>query len=370
MKLAFVSDLHLGQREPEQRSVLAGPSPWRDALADRLARFSAGEPVTLVACGDLLDFSLAWVRDAVADLTDLLGALPMVGRLLWVVGNHDHKAWTLHRDMRAIVEPLARGDLPAPGGVYRATAEPEPCAWLPVVHAGDRTVPVELAYPALTLTFDDPRRPPGDRRVLLHATHGHLAAGSVYTILSRILAPQVGQESAASRAEVNAAVVELVYWWVAELGAGLGAQGVAERLLLDLKRGDDSLARRLVEQAVGQADLPAALRGTVVRALCERLRGAIEDTPLDRAGARHAAVESTRAGLLAWRDLARLPRAARTILVTGHTHVADLWPGPGGITGYNLGSWLEEGGRKPEAQVVTVAVGPAGLDVGWHRIQG
>mgnify|MGYP001015028930 FL=1 len=381
-KIVVLTDVHLGQRGHErggfgQESLLADPRPGAhrriEWLRNRVAAFAENDPVHLVVTGDLLDLSLATMRDGLEDLGLLLAALPAVREMTWVVGNHDHHVWMLHSESRRVLAPLADGELPGDVVYARTPRAGELCTLFApyLARAAGRDVPLRLAYPSFELDLPD-----GDSTRRAWFIHGDLFGG-FYSLLSRLLAPRmaggdVDHERAA--ATVNAAVIEFVYWLLGAIGEGFGVDGLLEELYTDLQRGDHSLLRQLIER---EAELLVGERGgalsSVERAIAERVMLAgvkhflgAEPGPLHERTAsmsaskdRHQQLSRTRENLAAW--VHAVGDSGRpTLLFHGHTHMADRWHVPGtAIETFNLGSWLHEPNRgAPQSWIAEIAAVP------------
>lgn len=106
----FVSDLHLGDGTPSD--VFFGKDDLLLALCDRVE----AEDALLVVNGDALDLQQAWslrrIMVAHGPLLGRLSAMARDGRLVYVVGNHDHDL-TLFRDLLAfpVCDALHLGDV-------------------------------------------------------------------------------------------------------------------------------------------------------------------------------------------------------------------------------------------------------------------
>ncbi|MDD5309264.1 MAG: metallophosphoesterase [Deltaproteobacteria bacterium] len=390
MHTVAISDPHLGQNGEDGRgqySLLSTRAPLSRAaaLAHRLERLPAGD-VTLVVAGDLLDLSLAFMRDGVEDLVDLLAALPRVTGLVWVVGNHDHHVWTLHEEELRTLAPLRRGELPGDGCTYRATApSAEPFTLLSEIvrqRLAARRIDLRIAYPTFEIALRDPRLPDGSGPTLFHFTHGHLFGG-LYTTLSDVLEAQLsGRPYERVAATVNGPLIELIYWLLGEIGEGFGADGLMEVIYTDMQKGQDARVRRLIDQAVGKlfpegvvTGIPDALEREAISCA---VKGALEravakENAMSKSSDRHAGVDETREHLASWIEKTKLfarPAAPIRHVVYGHTHTADMYSVPGkNVTSYNLGSWLVEPGHEdPDSQVLVVSEGPDRLDITWDKI--
>ena len=398
-KYVALSDTHLGQNggeEGHQYSLLSQvPARFPDhkrradktlnQLAHRIETFSEGEDVTLVACGDLLDLSLAYFGDALTDLGAMLTKLSHVERLVWVVGNHDHHVWSLHSEETRVLSHLREGRAPLPKSAYHATSPDSENLKLlqPLLRsATGRDITVDIAYPTFRLPLVDHGDGVADedRDVLCYFTHGHLLGG-LYTIASRILEgrlPNTDPEAVA--ATVNLSVIEFIYWLLGESGDGIGADGFIEDLYTDLQKGDASLARELIDQSVDRllADgiitgIPDGWERAAIKRLAHALlKKAAKGARPDRASDRHRSIEDTQKAFAKWLvDRAQLPGDRRVIAAMGHTHVKDRHVLPGTKTEtFNLGSWLVEPNHgSPDMQLLFINEANNGLTVEFERFE-
>ena len=123
-----------------------------------------------------------------------------------------------------------------------------------------------------------------------------------------------------------------------------------------MQRGRDGRLRpiiaRVVDQLLPHGVLWRAIGGLerriVVDEVMRVIGKALESPPLKSVTSadRHADVETTRAGLVAWLAAAQPLRVAATpdaIVLYGHTHVRDDYVIPDSrVHSYNLGTWLVE----------------------------
>ena len=391
MKYAVLSDLHLGQKGadgsgsfsvlsqvPEHLPEKTFADRKMRVLHDRIAAFADGEPFTLILCGDALDLSLSTMREALFDFTMMLRSLPPLQGVIYVVGNHDHHVWSMHSENKRVVQPMMAGRLPVGGSIYEVTLpEGEASPLFNGLLAADR-IPdgVKLAYPHCELRLQD-----GDGSMLLHLSHGHLTEG-LYTLISRILAPQLKNappERAA--ATVNVALIEVIYWLFGEMGERMGANGMMEALYSDIQKGKESLFKQLMNEAVGvvlekgavswipdswERALVRWIGGKIVEDVVEK--GKIDPASYDR----HKKASATREGFIKWLDrVGRLePDAGRAAYVFGHTHVGDMFDVPGApIQVFNMGSWLVEPELPdPDSYVLLIDDGGPSVRFVWEKI--
>lgn len=370
-KIVAISDLHLGQNGIDglgQYSLLSTKVPQNRVrpFVEHVTRFADDEPVTMVVAGDLLDLSIAYAEDALADLQGLLEAFVghvQIAEIVYVVGNHDHHLWSLHSEDRRLLAPLRAGRLPSSGD------EPGGKAMYQVTDIGGERFELlqplvdrifgRSAAPMLTLAYPSYVRPLA-AGTQLYVTHGHLFGG-LYTAISDLLKPTLsGLPHDQVAATVNQPLIEFIYWLLGETGEGLGADGLVEAIYTDVQKDSLSRVRGLVAQVVAKV-LPHGVlwrvlgsleRRLVVDAVMAELRKALlaPTTAASAAHARHADVETTRAGLVAWLKAVDWPQPwlSSSIVLYGHTHVWDEYAIPGlGARSWNLSTWLVEPNRPP-----------------------
>jgi hypothetical protein len=368
-KIIALSDLHLGQNGVDglgQHSLLSTKVPQNlvRRLVERACTFAAGEPITLLFAGDVLDLSLAYAEDALADLRELLGAFVgavRIDEIVYVVGNHDQHLWSLHSEDKRLLGPLREGRVPSNGdgpgakAMYQVTdVKGEPFGILqPLVDQifGSPAPKVTIAYPSYAR--------PLSSAVLLHVTHGHLFSGGLYTELSGLLKNKTaGLPHSQVAATVNHPLIELIYWLLGETGEGMGANGLVEEIYIDIQKDTLSRVRGLVNRLVSQI-LPHGVlwrvlghweRKIVVDAVMVELKNVLlsPSTAASASADRHADLETTRAGLRAWLHAIDWPKQQSTILLYGHTHVWDDYAIPNmDVHSWNLSTWLVEPNHPP-----------------------
>ena len=365
-KIVVLTDPHLGQNGKDgdgQFSLLS--YQVKDNLIDKLESeldsFSAGDPISLVVTGDLLDLSLAFIHDGLDDLTHLLAQLTSVKELVIVVGNHDQHLWSMHSEEQRVCSMLRQGSLPQQGGVYLPTAVTgESFGLLTKVMSG---VDVKIAYPTYELIVA------GGKQILVF-THGHLMGG-LYTIVSDLLGDQLFAYSYKQvAATANLPIIELIYWLLGEICEGFGANGLVEVIFTDLQKGKDGRLRPIVERAVAKAFSDGLVwglpdnweRGKVVDFVMEKIAGYIgEGSPLTSSD-RHADASETRRMVVDWVKKTKLHERHPPVthLFSGHTHDADMFNVQSTkIIAINLGSWLVEPGRDtPDTQIFEIEDDP------------
>lgn len=388
-KYIALSDIHLGQNKADkidggQFCTLSQiPSEFDDAhrlsqqtleqVAARVNAFSGGEAVTMVVVGDLLDLSLAFVRESIVDLLGLLERLPSVSEMVYVIGNHDHHIWSLHSEWERSIGLMQRGELPESGGMYRATSKrgerhhmlSEVCT-----RQLGRPMQITVAYPTYALEHV---HGPAGQETLVYFTHGHLFGG-LYTTFSDILDDRLAHTSMSTEAiiaTVNAPLIQFLYWSLSQAGDGMGADGLMEQVYADLQRGKNSNVRDLVERAVDVL-IPGGIvplvpdsveQWIVVAAAMHMIEASDQRTTGSKSKDRHCEKRVTRQRLKRWIDRVGMDKSRQTHLVYGHTHVADHWQLPDSqISSYNLGSWLVEPGRDtPQMQLLFIEADGEGV---------
>ena len=371
-KIVAISDTHLGQFGADglgQYSLLSSRAPLNRVarFVESVASFASDEPVTLLVAGDLLDLSLAYFDDALADLRALIAALASsvrVEEIVHVVGNHDHHVWSLHSEERRILAPLREGRVPSCDGApatkaaYHVTPRSGESHTLlqPLVHqifstTTSSTPRVTLAYPGYEKRLTDD--------VTLYATHGHLFGG-LYTELSGLLGDKLaGLPYDRVAATVNQPLVELIYWLLGETGEGIGADGLVEAIYTDMQKGSISKLRdvvtRIIEQVLPHGVLWRVIgsleRRIVVDAVMSVLAKILlsPSTSSSTSADRFADLKTTRDGLRAWLTAIDWPaQTLETIAIYGHTHVWDDWQIPDTrVHSWNLATWLVEPDHPP-----------------------
>lgn len=361
-KIVAISDTHLGQAGMDsmgQYSLLSTRVEGNlvQKFKEAVARFAAGDKVSLVVVGDFLDLSLSYMEDALVDMRELLAEVK-VDEITYLIGNHDIEMWSLHCEEKNLLGSLRLGKVPSadaslPGGkgLYKVTSKNgEPFTLLqPLIDRiyEPRKVPITIAYPSYTVEATD--------GALIYFTHGHLFGG-IYTQISDIL-----QEDLAARshervaATVNQPLIGLIYWLLGEVGEGLGVDGLVERVYTDLQKGKGNETEELVNHAAEKLFANDVLRWALVKWAMHKLKKRLSSSSDVAASAdRHAELEKTREELRRWVDDVHLLENGNlghpVHVVTGHTHVPDQYlylhedrphqERP--ITSWNLGSWLVE----------------------------
>ncbi len=393
-KYVALSDVHLGQNKgdmiqggqfcnlsqiaPEFDDAHRQSQQTLEALAEKIGAFAANDPVTLVVVGDLLDLSLAFVRESLVDLVGLLKRLPSVSEVVYVIGNHDHHIWSLHSEWERSLSLMARGELPLSGGIYRKTSRDgerhHMLSELCTKQLG-RELQVTVAYPSYEFEHQG-----GGERTLFYFTHGHLFGG-LYTAVSEILKDKLAEKQFDAEevaATVNASVIEFVYWSMSQTGDGLGADGLMEQVYADLQQNNESNVKGLVESAVKRlmpdgiiAGIPDKLeQWVVVAALMHVIKSTEHTSAGSKSTDRHAELDVTRRRLRSWIERVGMDTSVATHLVYGHTHVADDWQLPDTkIRSYNLGSWLVEPPHPtPQMQLLFIDTGSAEVSVDFHSL--
>ena len=369
-KIVAISDPHLGQCGADglgQYSLLSTRSSTNRvaAFVDAVASFSAGDPVTLLVAGDLLDLSLAYFGDAVEDLRALLAAIAAaavrIDEVVHVVGNHDQHVWSMHSEERRLLSHLRDGRVPSTGitaadkAAYHVTSRAGESHVLlrPLVEKifeGSPPPKVTIAYPSYERSLTDD--------VTLYVTHGHLFGG-IYTELSSLVGDRLaGLPHDRVAATVNQPLVELVYWLLGETGEGVGADGLVESIYTDMQRGSISKVRdlvvRLVEQILPHGVLWRVLGSLERRIVVDAVMSVLSKILLSpstitaTSADRFADLQETRDGLRAWLSAIEWPTQAQTVAIYGHTHVWDDWEVPDTrVHSWNLSTWLVEPDHPP-----------------------
>jgi len=393
-KYIALSDVHLGQNKADQIkggqfcNLAQIPADFPDAhrqsqqtlqaLSEKVAAFAGDDRVILVVVGDLLDLSLAFVRESLLDLIGLLKRLPSVDEMVYVIGNHDHHIWSMHSEWERSGKRLQQGDLPLTGGMYRKTPRTgerhEMLSGLCTKQVG-RPIQITVAYP----TYSFEHQVAGEN-TLFYFTHGHLFGG-LYTALSDILddklkEKQLDVEEVA--ATVNASLIEFIYWSLSQTGDGMGADGFMEQVYTDLQLGNESNVRGLIQNAVDLFMPEGVITGIpdrleqwlVVAAAMHVIKDKSHRDTGSKSTDRHNNVNKTRAALQRWIQRVGLQPALPTHFVYGHTHVADRWQVPETkILSYNLGSWLVEPPHPtPHMQLLFVNAGDDRLSVDFESL--
>lgn len=389
-KIIAISDLHLGQNGTDglgQHSLLSTKAPQNlvRQFVESVASFADGEPITLLFAGDLLDLSLAYAEDALADLGGLLEAFVDVVRIeeiVVVVGNHDHHLWSLHSEDERLLGPLREGRVPSNGdgpnakAMYQVTeVTGEPFGLLqPLVDRifGSPAPKVTIAYPSYSRALDS-------SGALLYVTHGHLFGG-IYTELSDLLKNKLaGLPHDRVAATVNQPLIEFIYWLLGETGEGIGADGLVEQIYTDMQKDTLSRVRGLVTRLVAQL-LPHGVlwrvlgrleRTIVVDAVMAELKTVLlsPSASTNTSADRYADLETTRAGLRTWLEaMGDWPNPQPTIVLYGHTHVWDDYAIPNtNIRSWNLSTWLVEPDHPPPR---TGFLGIEGAGACWIDVRG
>lgn len=259
MKTVIISDTHLGMTGEDGSGYYSLLSSGLNVSQDikdlvnfktnsfvkTITDFAAGEDITLVGCGDVLDLAMSQINPAMCDLARLLEKLPMISNFYYIVGNHDHHVWTLRSELYSIVRHLSAGRMPKEGSIFEPTAPSgEPFLLFTKMLSTylKRPLTVSIAYPTLQMSF-----PCG--QILI--THGHLF-GDIYTKVSNVLRPYItGTTTLHADTVVNAPIIEFIYWLIGETGDKMGASGGLSSIIYsDIQKGKSSLVNSLIERAV------------------------------------------------------------------------------------------------------------------------
>lgn len=400
MKYVALSDVHLGQNGADGSGFFSVLSDLPEnmleksfadgklrALADRIAQFADGDQVTLVLCGDTLDLALCHMRQALSDLVRLIKSIPQVEEVILVVGNHDHHIWSMHSERRRYIDPMRRGQLPAPGAVYKITnpqgEDAGPLGYMLSAQVGrKKALKVRVAYPYfMTLVGDD---------TTVHFSHGHLMGG-LYTLTSRILRSRLKDappERAA--ATVNVAIIEAIYWLFGEMGERMGANGMMEALYSDIKKGKDSIFKELIHGTVDVvlkdgvvSCIPDSWERALVRWVGSKIAEDIakKSKIMPASADRHEDPRPSRDKFIQWLiDTERMkPTHGRSVFVFGHTHSADHFqvnqvplegmPKPPLIEAFNMGGWLVEPERPdPDTYVFMIDSADGNPNITWEKV--
>lgn len=354
MKTIAISDAHLGQfgtdnsgyysllssrcQEPAAKAKLA-------AFVRAVNTFAGNEKITLIGVGDILDLSLSFLGDALADLSQLLELLPCVHTFDYVIGNHDHHIWTMECERKRTATAMIQGKLPLANSIYYPFSDETGTLMSSFLGQNTR---IRLHYPSLhrdNITF----------------THGHLFGG-LYTFVSDVLAPflPVGKSYEEIAATVNTPLLEFIYWQIGEAGFGMGADGVAEAIFADVAKGNKSLLHDALDSAV-EVLLPKGIifgfPDSWERALARWIGRNIikyyvkEQEPLSSVD-RFQEVDKTRKRANEWLSKTK---SGASLIVSGHTHVIDDGNVAGMSNTLNLGSWLVEPGRpEPDSCILFI----------------
>jgi len=362
-KIVAISDPHLGQSGTDtmgQYSLLSTRSTRNlvHEFADAVTRYAGADKVSLVVTGDLLDLSLSFMEDALTDLRALLAALK-IDEIIYPIGNHDIKMWELHCEDKNLLASLRLGNVPSSDpsdATSKALYHITPSAGEPfslLQHLVDQIygvgkVPIKIAYPSYTIPLPDGG--------LGYFFHGHLHT-KLYTEISDLLQDRLAAfPHDRVAATVNEPMIGLIYWLLGEMGEGLGADGLVERIYTDLQKGDDSQIKGIVERVVAKV-VPGGLIARAERALLTSfIMHHIGNVLPSKSGAskdRHADVEKTLSELNGWIHAVSplkervLDKAHRTIVVFGHTHtpILDYRFPDTSVSAWNLGTWLVEPGH-------------------------
>jgi len=378
MKYIILSDLHLGHKGIQNNGFVSllsnipegadgyGKSKL-DSFSTAIKDFCGEDKAVLILNGDLLELSLATMRDALDSFLDVIATIKdNVSKIILIVGNHDHHIWSLHSEYSRSLNHLLSGDLPAVGTAYRTTIFAEKAHLLdPLIKKQiDENIDFKVSYPSLRLHLNN-----GDEPVYCYITHGHLLSG-LYNLTSRILKPfAIGRETEYTIAEVNSALIEFMYWSAGEMGDGMGVDGILEAMYTDLEKGKSSKMKELLVNLSNTlfpdgvlSFVPDVLERKIFSWLAEKMSKKLSkdrDKPISSVD-RYASLEDTRNYVNDWTnnvvDLS--PPYKRMIFVSGHTHRADEFNINETVKYYNTGSWLLEPAHpEPESRLLFIEDG-------------
>jgi predicted phosphodiesterase len=308
--------------------------------------FAGKEEITLAVTGDFLDLSLANFRDVTDDLIYFLKKLP-VNKIIYIVGNHDHKIWTKHSEWERIISPMLHGVPPSEGSAYISTSQigERSVFWEKYLsQALNKQFDVTVAYPSLHLQF-------GDKLCYFH--HGHLV-GDLYDTFSRILEPFIKDIPVErSTSTINAPLIEFIYWMVGEMGERMGCDGLAEAVYNDYDKGNSSLLKKVVGSGVDGlfpdgivSWIPDKIEKWVIKKIALAIADKLaKDKRLSlKSIDRYASVEDTRVKMKVWIDrVFREEEKDNLVVISGHTHNPDDYIYPNtSIRLLNTGSALIE----------------------------
>ena len=345
MKAIAISDVHLGQTGKDYTGYFSLLSPncaypmaeeKIEQLAEVMDKFFDTDPITLIGVGDILDLSFSYIRDAFDDFAKLLERLG-VDKFIYVIGNHDHHIWTMECEYRNVILPIIKGNQPKNGTVYKDIKENFSILlenYL-VSHIGYKPT-VTISYP--TFQISD-----------MTFSHGHLFGG-LYTYMSDILAPFIESKKSYYEkiaATVNMPLIEFIYWLLGETGEGMGAEGVMEAVYADMQKGKKSGIYKAVDSAVDVllpngliTGIPDSWERKVIKWVARRIidHYVKEPKPLSSLD-RHSPSEESRRRAQKWMERTE---DNSSILVCGHTHIADEYDMSEHLQVINLGTWLVE----------------------------
>lgn len=357
LKTIALSDLHLGYDGSDgiTRSLLAKPLPSQpmDPAALRLkeivAKFADGQSVDLIGVGDIFDLSMCSDEDIARDVRFLFGVtLPPVRHVDIIRGNHDNHLFVAQREMLQTFDE-SRRPIICPAQIAHALY-------------GSINGGCAVFSPDYALTTAS-----GEH---VYFIHGDLM-DSPTNLLARALLPVsvTGRQYALAAAALGDPVNELVYWSLGEMGLGYGKEGLLTELYYDLRLGKESAVCEMVKQWVKNYDsaLPDTIAGVVASVIVELLLKAVGQAQLGASTSRYCNTDSARTRIKAWLDRIGFDCSKRSHVLTGHTHVSDLYHFDQAAC-YNLGSWLSEPGHAvPDAMVAMFDTDEIPFKVRWER---
>lgn len=349
-KYICLSDTHLGQNGKDGLGYVSTLSKNTTknklaTLSSEVEKFADGENVTLIGVGDILDLSMATIHDCLEDFLYFLEELPCVSTFQYVVGNHDHKFYTLSRD-EIVLDEMYNGHLPLNGTIYNVAKESYFSSMTALVNSlnNRQNFRVFTSYPSYTLEFNN---------TSIFFTHGHLF-GDIYTTLSDILKNALTLQNKLFEeklATVNMPIIEFIYWLLGEMGCGMGVDGLMEAIYSDHDKGNNSLLKKAVNDGIDALMANGFIKGlpdSWERWFVKKIvNNALDKQAKERkisltSKNRYEDVMNTRKQLEKYRDNIGIVPEKRNIFVSGHTHVPDHFKLADGLETYNLGGWLIE----------------------------
>jgi len=364
-KYICLSDTHLGQNGKDGLGYVSILSTMATknkvaTLAEQVKDFANGDKIILIGVGDILDLSMATMRDCLEDLNLLLKELPNVNQFIYTIGNHDTHVWNLSCEDK-VLDDMRQGHLPKQGSVYgvdHGTYFHSLSEMMKFYVSSDFIV--TTAYPSYTLKFNN---------TSIFFTHGHLF-GDIYTTLSDILKNALTLQNKSFEeklATVNMPIIEFIYWLLGEMGCGMGVDGLVEAIYSDHDKGNNSLLKKAVNDGIDALMSNGFVKGmpdSWERWLVKKIvNNALDKNAKERkisltSNNRYEDVENTRQQMIKYRNsVGFIPTSSeiKTVFVSGHTHVPDQFKFADGMESYNLGGWLIEPDHpSPEGAVLFI----------------
>jgi UDP-2,3-diacylglucosamine pyrophosphatase LpxH len=267
MKIAIISDVHLGDRNCKVVVNSAVSSTYKE-LRDSILDFTSGNPLDyLVLNGDILDFSINSFEASCVIAKPFFQAVArdrLARELIYIPGNHDKHIWDAVEWETNIIRRLKEHKEPRkfrrtqPGIIDLIKSEPLELKGVTWVEGTRRygtlfleglfekngVIPINVVYPNLYIKTD---------KNVYMITHGHMLE-LAWVLLSELLSgePELsGKAGIAELEEYNVPFTTMICTGVGQAGA---VSKLFYKIQLDAKKGRSTRLRKLLDNVVPKLD--------------------------------------------------------------------------------------------------------------------